>query len=158
MRWSVNNMSIYWLKNSCYWLLTVDVIDSEQQKPGERSYTFEVRVETSTLNTTRYSPVCFRWACRFWQAAPKPKHTTYFYKNTSSPARQEIFKHYDWKVVNPHRSWYCSKYHSTTSVCLDDNINSENPPQPVISAHIGVLFKAQASLCFRSSHLGSAHL
>ena len=43
-------------------------------------------------------------------------------------------------------------------MCLEDNINNENSPQPVISAHIGTLFEAMISLCFSSSHLVSAAL
>lgn len=120
---------------------------------GRKTSYYEVIGETPRLNTARYFPLCFRWTCRFWQAPPKSKHTIQFYKNTCSLARWEFFKHYDWKAVNLHKTWYCAKYRSKKPVCLEDNINNENPLQPVISAHIGVLFKATISLCFRSSHL-----
>lgn len=83
-------------------------------------------------------------------------HHTYLQKYTLT--RQEIFKHYDQKAVNPHKTWHCAKYHSKTSVCLEDNINNENPAQPVISAYMGALFKATICLCFSYSHLGSADL
>lgn len=159
-RWSVNNMSVHRVKNSCYWYgwwcdwqRAVETVVKCWLRKASR---YEVIVETCRLNTARYSPLCFRWLCRFWRAPPKSKHTThfpFFTKNTCSLARRGHFLNTITEKQLIHtKPAIVQNTVAKTPACLNDNINNENPPQPVISAHIGVLFKATDSLCFRSSH------